>query len=60
MDEDPQLARTTIANREVYLRYLSCFLAGHGIESSESVSLEELLKYQHKLYAHEETASACL
>ena len=21
-------ARTTIANREVYLRYLSCFLAG--------------------------------
>ncbi len=45
-------ARTTIAGREVYLRYLSCFLAERGIETSKAVSLEELLVYQHALYSH--------
>ena len=45
-------ARTTIANRGIYLRYFSCFLANRDIETSEAVSLEELLVYQHVLYSH--------
>ena len=45
-------ARTTIANRGVYLRYLSCFLAKREIQTSEAVSLEELLDYQQALYSH--------
>jgi len=42
-------ARTTIAGRLRYLGYLSCFLGKRGIETSEEVTLEDLLAYQHTL-----------
>jgi integrase/recombinase XerD len=45
-------ARTTIAGRVRYLGYMSCFLAERGIETSEDVTLEDLLAYQQALFSH--------
>jgi site-specific recombinase XerC len=45
-------AQTTIAGRVRYLGYLRCFLAKRGIETSEDVTLEDLLVYQHVLFSH--------
>jgi integrase/recombinase XerD len=45
-------AKTTIANRLCYLRYLSRFLAERGIDVSGEVTLEDLLAYQHALFSH--------
>jgi integrase/recombinase XerD len=45
-------ARTTIEGRRRYLGYLNCFLAERGIETSEAVTLEDLLAYQYSLFSH--------
>jgi len=45
-------ARTTIAGRRRDLASLACFLAKRDIDTSEDVTLEDLLAYQHELFSH--------
>jgi integrase/recombinase XerD len=45
-------AKTTIENRRRYLRYLSSFLAGEGIEEAEAVTYEMLKAYQEQLFGY--------
>ena len=45
-------ADTTVLSRTYYLDYFAAYTAGVGIDTSGSVTLEDLLGYQHQLFVY--------
>ena len=44
-------ANTTVLSRTYYLGYFAAYTARSGIDSSERVTLEEFLGYQHEWFS---------